>query len=108
MRWNDLISIICKLKGREITDEEINMMADQERCSLLNSNPVLVATHFQYRVESFFKGMILDGPLDKTQYYAIRVEFQVRGNPHIHSFLWTKDTPVLTNENKECYIRHVN
>ena len=108
LRWNDLISIICKLKGQEISDEEINMMSYQERCSLLNSNPVLVARHFQYRVENFFKGIILDGPLGKTQYYAIRVEFQVRGSPHIHSFLWTKDTPVLTNDNKESYIRHVD
>ena len=93
---------------RSMTDEEIDAMTYLERCNLLNSNPVLVARHFQYRVENFFKEIVLDGPLGKTQYYAIRVEFQVRGSPHIHSFLWTKNSPVLTNENKELYIRHVD
>ena len=46
-----------------------------EKCNLLNSNPVLVARHFQYRVEIFFKGIVIDGPLGKTKYYVIRVEF---------------------------------
>ena len=54
----------------------------------MNKNPVLVARHFQYRVETFFKVIVLDEPLVKTSYYAIRVEFQVRGSPHIHSFIW--------------------
>ena len=55
---------------------------------MLNNNPVLVARHFQYHVEVFFKEIIIDGPLGKTKYYAIRVEFQVRGSPHVHCFLW--------------------
>lgn len=108
LRWNELVSIICKLKGRNMSDDEINSIDYTERCKLLNSNPVLVARHFQYRVEAFFKDIILNGPLGKTQYYAIRVEFQVRGSPHIHSFLWTKDTPSLNNDNKEIYIQHIN
>ena len=41
----------------------------------LNKNLVLVARYFQYRVERFFKVIVLDGPLGKTQYYAIRVKF---------------------------------
>ena len=41
----------------------------------------IVARHFQYRVEMFFKVIVLDGALGKTQYHAIRVEFQVRGSP---------------------------
>ena len=83
-------------------------MTYHERCKLLNRNPVLVARHFQYRVENFFKDIIIDGPLGKTQYYAIRVEFQVRGSPHVHAFLWTKNVPALTDEDKESYIRHVD
>ena len=46
-----------------------------DRCNILNSNPVLVARHFQYRVEDFFKLIIIDGPLGKSKHYAIRVEF---------------------------------
>ena len=36
----------------------------------------------------FFKTSVLDGSLGKTQYYVIRVEFQVRGSPDMHSFIW--------------------
>ena len=32
--------------------------------------------HFQYKVEVFFKEIILDGPFGKTKYYAILIEFQ--------------------------------
>ena len=46
----------------------------QYRCSLLNSNPVFGTRHFQYRVEVFFEEIVIDGPLVKTKYYAIRVE----------------------------------
>ena len=58
-------------------------------------NPVLVVRHFQFRVEVFYKEIILDGPLGKTNYYVIRVEFQVRGSPHIHSFIWIVNSPTL-------------
>ena len=79
-----------------------------ERCNLLNSNPVLVARHFQYRVEVFFKEIVIDGPLGKTKYYVIRVEFQVRGSPHIHSFLWMVNAPSFTKSNKEEYVKYVD
>ena len=83
-------------------------MAYHQRCELLNSNPVLVARHFQYRVEVFFKEIIIDGPLGKTKYYAIRVEFQVRGLPHVHCFLWVMNAPVLNSDNKEEYVAFVD
>uniref|UniRef100_A0A7M5V9S6 ATP-dependent DNA helicase n=2 Tax=Clytia hemisphaerica TaxID=252671 RepID=A0A7M5V9S6_9CNID len=108
LRWNELISIIYKLKGQNVTDEFIDNLSYHERCELLNSNPVLVARHFQYRVEVFFKTIILDGPLGKTTFYAIRVEFQVRGSPHIHSFLWILNAPVLTKETKVEYIEFLD
>ena len=57
----------------------------QERAKFLNENPVLAARHFQYKVQVFFKKLILDGPLGKPIYYALRIEFQERGNPHVHA-----------------------
>ena len=44
----------------------------------------------------FFKIIVLDGLVGKTHYYTIRVEFQVRGNLHIHSFNWILNAPKLT------------
>ena len=76
--------------------------------SITHSNPVLVARHFQYRVEVFFKEIIIDGPLGKTKYYAIHVEFQVRGLPHVHCFLWMLNAPVLISDNKEEYVAFVD
>ena len=70
-----------------IADEDIDRLSHHERCDTLNKNPVLVTRLFQYRVKIFFKVIVLDGPLGKTQYYAIQVEFQVRESPHIHSFI---------------------
>ena len=106
LRWNELPSIISKLNGLSLSDEEIREMDYFTRCGLLNSNPVLMARHFQYRVEMFFKEIVIDGPLGKVTYHAIRVEFRVRGSPHI--FMWVIGAPILTKETKEEYIRFVD
>ena len=110
LRWPDLPSIISKLNGSEKSDEELNKMGYEERCNLLNSNPVLLLRHFQYRVETFFKEIIVNGPFGKVEYYAICVEFQVRGSPHIHSFLWVNGAPKLSPSTKEeciCFIDQI-
>ena len=91
------LNLSCaELRWNDIADEDIDRLSYHERCDTLNKNPVLVARHFQYKAEIFFKVIALDGPLGKTQYYAFRVEFQVRGTPHIHSFIWLLNAPKLT------------
>ena len=91
-----------------MADEDIDRLSCHERCDTLNKNPVLVARHFQYRVEMFFKVVVLDGPLGKTQYYAIRVELQVRGSPHIHSFISILNALKLTTFSIDEYIKWVD
>ena len=108
LRWNELPTIISRLNGLNLSEEEILQMDYRTRCDVLNSNPVLLARHFQYRVEVFFREIVVDGPLGKVTYHAIRVEFQVRGSPHIHSFLWIIDAPVLTKETKDEYIHFID
>ena len=107
LRWNELIHIISNLSEINISENKTNKQTYQE-CKILNSNSVLVARHFQYRVEVFFKEIVLDGSLGKTKYYAIRVEFQITGSPHIHSFIWILNAPHLTKESKNDYITWVN
>ena len=41
------------------------------------------------------------------QYYTIRVEFQVRGSPHIHSFIWILNAHKLTKFKIDEYARWV-
>ena len=79
--------LINKLNNLGLSKEELKNLRYQERCSLLNSNPVLVAGHFQYKLEILFKEIVLNGPLDKTKYYALRIEFQGKGSPYIHSYI---------------------
>ena len=107
LRWNELLFIIAKLNRIDVSDEEMSYF---KKCELLNKNPVLTARHFQYRVETFFKEIILhkNGPFGEVESYAIKVEFQARGSPHIHSFIWVKDSPVLTTETRNEYIAFVD
>ena len=98
LRWEELPYIINKLNNLGLSDEELKNLSHQERCNLSNNNPVLVARHFQCKVEVFFKKIILDGPLGKTKYYAIRIEFQERGSPYVHSFIWIFNAPNIENE----------
>ena len=84
-------------------EDDINNMKFFELCRYLNLNPVVFARHFQYRVEVFFKVIIIDGPLGKVKYHAIRVEFQARRSPHIHYFLSVLDARILTKDNVDEY-----
>ena len=108
LRWNELVEIILKLGGDTILKEDLNNLSNMERCDVLNKNPVFMAKHFQYRVETFFKEIIINGPLGKVTYHAIRVEFQFRGSPHIHSFLWIAGAPKLSVNNIYEYITYVD
>ena len=87
LKWNELSHITNKLNNSNLTDEEIRNLTYQQRTKLLNDNPVLVTRHFQYKVQVFFKEIVLDGSLGKTKYYALRMEFQERGSPHVHVFV---------------------
>ena len=42
--------------------------------------------------------------MGKTNYYVIRVEFQVRGSRHIHSFICNANSPTLTLYTVDSYI----
>ena len=108
LRWNELISVTAKLNGENLEEDDINNMDFFERCRYLNLNPVVLARHFQYRVEVFLKVIIIDGPLGKVKYHAIRVEFQVRGSPHIHSFLRVLDAPILIKDNVDEYRQFID
>ena len=69
---------------------------------------MLVVRHFQYRLESIFITIILDGPLGRTNYYEISVEFQVRGSPHFNLFIWVLNSPELTKSNIEEYTNWID
>ena len=107
LRWEELVLIIGKLNNIDISKEELDYF---RRCNILNQNPVLTARHFQYRVEAFFKEILLhiNSPIGQVNNYVIKVEFQFRGSPHIHAFLWVPNTPTLTKENAKNYVDFID
>ena len=78
LRWNELVEIISKLNSLGLTKENVEGLNYFERCNILNSNAVLLARHFQHRVEIFSQEILIirDKPLGKVKHYAIRVQFQ--------------------------------
>ena len=109
LRWPELFQIIGRVNGKNMTDEEVDALSYDERCRLLNLNPVLVAKHFQYRVETFFTEILLTdvNPIGKIVYYALRIRFQMRGSPHLHALIWTSDCPKLTPDTEEAYVNYI-
>ena len=110
LRWPELFQIIARTQGKNLTDEQVDALSYNERCSMLNFNPVFAAKHFQYRVETFFTEVLLSNanPIGKIVYYALRIEFQMRGSPHLHALIWTSDCPKLTSETKEDYVDYID
>ena len=101
LRWPELFKIVARTQGRDITEDAIEALSYTERCHMLNANPVVTAKHFQHRVETFFSEVLLSqiNPIGKITYYDLRIEFQMRGSPHLHALIWTSDCPRLTSEN---------
>lgn len=56
-----IIAVIAQLKGENLTSDFINGMEFFEKCTYQNLNPVLLARHFQYRIEVLFKVIVLNG-----------------------------------------------
>ena len=75
-----------------------------------NSNPVLLARHFQRHVETFFKEILLMplSTIRKVTYYAIRIEFQGRDSPHVHSFIWILNQRKLSEETLGMHIEFID
>jgi hypothetical protein len=110
LRWPELFQIVGRTQGKNLTEEQVAALSYVERCQMLNANPVVVAKHFQHRVETFFSEVLLSNinPIGKISYYALRIEFQMRGSPHLHALIWTSDCPKLTSESKDAYVEYID
>ena len=73
LHWKELLTIICKCHHVNLSPDELTDLSYDDKCKLLNLNPVITARHYQYRVETFFKEILLSElqPLGKIIYYAI-------------------------------------
>ena len=110
LKWQEITEIISKLNKLNFSKEYLEPMNYFGKCELLNSNPILLACDFQHRVDAFFKQILLIplSTIGKVTYYVIRIEFQVRGSPHIHSFIWILNPPKLAEETLGTYIEFID
>ena len=77
----------------------------EEACTMnsatqeVRKDPLLASIHFERRWKNFFKHILKgkDNPLGLIIDWFARVEYQARGSPHMHIFLWIQGAPNLKN-----------
>ena len=95
--WNDLMVVLAKCSGQNLTEDEVDKLTDEDRRKLMASNPVVTARHFAHRFQCLVKEVIKGSgtPIGEVIDFFWRIEFQLRGSPHVHSLWWIKDAPDL-------------
>jgi len=59
MSWPELFRIISQCNtGQSVSDAEINNMTYEQKASMIRTDPVVAARHFDYRLQAFFKHML--------------------------------------------------
>ena len=93
-----------------MSKEYLDSMSYFENCELLISIPVLLVRHFQDCVKFFSKEILLMplSTIGKITYYAIRIKFQVRDSPHVHSFIWILNPPKHSEETLGTHIEFID
>ncbi len=98
-QWAHLLRILGKLvDNKEYTDTELENLNWEDKCRLIQSDPVTCARHFDYQVGQFLHKFLMNPllpPLGKIDDWFYRVEYQQRGSPHIHMLIWLEDAPVF-------------
>ncbi|KAI2666920.1 ATP-dependent DNA helicase PIF1 [Labeo rohita] len=92
MRWPEVINAIKAQQGESVNFAELDW---SEKCEILRSNPVTAMRMFEKRVEALMRDLIMSParPIGEVIDFFYRVEFQLRGSPHIHCLFWVKDAP---------------
>ena len=96
-QWIHLLRILGKLvDDKEYSDIELENLNWEEKCRLIQSDPVTCAQHFDYQFNQFLRHFLMSSaaPLGKIADWFYRVEYQQRGSLHIHMLIWLEDAPV--------------
>ena len=97
-QWIHLLRILGQLVDKkEYTDNELENLNWEDRCRLIQGDPVTCARHFDYQVNQFINNFLLSkaAPLGKIADWFYRVEYQQRGSPHIHIVIWLENAPTF-------------
>ena len=105
MNWPDLLYVLAKRSGMDISKEDVESLSSERKRELLCGDPITTARYFSLwfqKFVAFLKG--LSKPIGEVVDYFWRVEFQLRGSPHIHSLWWVKVAPNLQTVEGLCLI----
>ena len=93
MHWSELFQLI----DNNLTNEEISQMTSCQKLELLRRHPLHAVMFVERRLDSFINNIIKGSskPLGNVNDYWLRIEFQMRGSPHVHSFWWIDGAPNL-------------
>ena len=96
-QWPQLIQCLGQLVDgvQYSTDYITTEMTIEKKCQLVAAHPAACSRYFHHRVQKFLL-LIIRGPhspFGKVTDFFYRVEFQKRGSPHIHGFLWVDGAP---------------
>ena len=110
-KWNHLLRILGNLIDRKnYSEEELNNLTWDDRCRLIQSDPVTCARRFDFQFNTFLKDVLMSelAPLAKVKDWFYRVEYQQRGSPHIHMLIWLEGAPVFGVDEDEDVVAHID
>ena len=102
MKWPEVTANILHTLGNKISyesgweEDETKILIDdvplptykegiRNKSDFFKKHFFLITRMFDNRVKAFIKLLLADGKVD---YYSYRIEFQLRGMPHLHGVFW--------------------
>ena len=97
---------------KKLHKTDLDQLIRAEKCALVSLHPVACARYFSHCVQKFFKHLHQSpfASFGKLHNFFYSVEFQYRGNPHIHGLPWIQNAPKLdinTDEEISSYIDQI-
>ena len=94
-KWPELLRILKEiLDDVKLPTDAVLELQWNGRAELIRRDPVTCARYFDHRSKELFRVLRSEVcPLGKLTDFYMRMEFQQRGSPHVHSHLCIKNAP---------------
>ena len=93
-KWPELLRSLGQLvDNKTYTDQEIESMDWQTKCTLIKGDSPTVVRYFEHRFLQFFNLVVKSPhkPIHEVTDFFMRIEFAGQGTIHIHWFAYLKD-----------------
>ncbi|XP_035663607.1 uncharacterized protein LOC118407256, partial [Branchiostoma floridae] len=100
LNWPELFMTL----NPDLTYEEAKALPRHEKWNLMRSDPVMCAIHFNRRTDALLRFVLKSSkhPIGIITDHWVRIEFQMRGSPHLHCMFWVANAPNLdTTEGRQ-------